>query len=394
MRPKCLTELSIVLAVVIGHVASADEPDVLVVNSADVSFMQQALKRIDVAFDRTDKFDAELLKRHRLVVLAGKDFSLDAPSGQLVETHLRDGGRVLAVGGGAKWMLQQKLFDASGYYPTGTTTFMSKFDGYHRLTFGYPVAAPKENWTYGVPSLLRATDGPLMRLGPQAHSVLAAGGPFSLMAYQRIGKGIALLIGPDPQGGNEYLSLGKASPKRGDELDTDRLLANSIAWLRDDSGNLIPNPSLEVLTEAGPEKSHWEPQANNGGITEWRRDGAPEGNVFIVLKRTKPASAANLATHLPIAVEPGAIYRFSCRYRSSVDGRLILRHIRNLDEPYSKAEPHTIAITAAADWQHFETKLTAPEGIRYLGLILQPAAVGELSVDDLCLLREPNATIP
>ncbi len=374
-----------------GSLLHGAEPNVVVLDSTDISFMHDALKRIDVPSQRSDKLDADVLSRHRIVVLAGKDLPLDAMSGKRLDQHLRSGGRVLAVGGGAKWMLQQKLFDASGYYPTGTTTFMSKFDGYHRLTFGYPVASPKENWTYGVPNLLRATDGPLMRLGPQAHSVLAAGGPFSLMAYQRFGKGIALLIGPDPQGGNEFQSLGNSKPtaKRGDELDTDRLLANSIGWLRNESGNLIPNPGFEVLTDAGPEKSHWELSANNGGVTSWRREGAPEGKVFVTLKRKDAPSAANLSPYVPIVVEPGAAYRFSCRHRSTGGWRVVVRHIRSLDDGYSKAEQKPIAVAAVADWSRFETELVVPEGIRYLGFVLQPAAAGEVSLDDIQL--EPVA---
>jgi hypothetical protein len=380
------------LVVLGGCLLHAAEPDVVVLDSTDIGFMHEALQRIDVPFHRADKPDGDVLSRHRIVVLAGKDLPLDALSGKQLEQYLRSGGRILAVGGGAKWMLDQKLFDASGYYPTGTTTFMSKFDGYHRLTFGYPVASPKENWTYGVPNLLRATDGPLMRLGPQAHAVLAAGGPFSLMAYQRFGKGIALLIGPDPQGGYEYQSLGNSKPtaKRGNELDTDRLLANSIAWLRNESGNLIPNSGFEVLTEGGPEKSHWELIANNGGVTSWRRDGAPEGKVFVTLKRKDSASAANLSPYVPIAVESGAAYRFSCWHRSTIGWRVVVRHIRSLEDGYSKAEQKQITVAAADDWTRYETEIVVPEGIRLLGFILQPAAAGKLSLDDIQL--EPTIT--
>ena len=43
---------------------------------------------------------------------------------------------------------------------------------YHRLTFGYPGAKPFDKWKGGVPNLLRATEGPLMILGPKATSLL------------------------------------------------------------------------------------------------------------------------------------------------------------------------------------------------------------------------------
>lgn len=368
----------------------AAEPDVVVPHHEDIDFLHAALERIGVPFQSAEKIDPAMLGRRRIVVVAGKNVSFDERDVRHLDAHWNAGGRVLAIGGGAKAMLDAKLFDATGYYPTGTTTFMSKFDGYHRLTFGYPIRAPKENWLYGIPNLLRATNGPLMRLGPQAHSVLAAGGPFSLMAYQRRGEGIALLIGPDPQGGDEYQSFDKPTPKRGDELDTDRLLANAIAWLREPTGNLVPNPGFETFSDAGPERSHWELIASNGGRAVWSRNGAAEGEVYAALSRGKSQSAANLTPHLPIAVEPGATYRFTCRYRATCPGRLVVRRIRSLEDPYPRAETQSLTIDASDAWDRYETELTVPAGIRYLGFVLQPAQIGELSVDDVQLqLREP-----
>ncbi len=363
----------------------AAEPDVLVLDGTETSFMNDALKRIACPFQNSSSLDSSMLAGHRILVLSGKDLRVDKTVAKDIAAFLQNGGRVLAVGGGAKWMLDAKLFDASGYYPTGTTEHMSTFDGYHRLTFGYPGAKPADNWLAGVPMLLRATGGPLMRLGPRATSILSAGGPFSLAAFQRTGKGIALLIGADPQGGNEcYYDRGKPVPKRGDELGTDTLLANALAWLHDPGCNLIPNSRFEELTDVGPDKSHWKITSSNGGGSEWQRAAAPEGRVFLQLKGTKPNATASVSSHCPIVVEGGATYQVSCRYQSTVAWSLGVRHLRSSDDD-TKTKPYSITVPAAGEWGQYQAELTIPSGVHLMGLSFRLQGVGELDLDEVAL---------
>ena len=368
-------------------VLRAAQPDVLVLDGIETTFMRDALKRIACPFERAANPDASLLQRYRTLILSGKGVSAEA---KVISAFLQGGGQVLAVGGSAKWMLDAKLFDATGYYPSGTTEHFSTFAGYHRVTFSYPVDKAADNWTEGVPSLLRATGGPLMRLGPKATSILSAGGPFSLAAFQRVGKGIALLIGPDPQGGNEVQSLGgKPVPKRGDALLTDALLANAIAWLRDPSCNLIPNSGFEVDAESRPEKSHWEIGLNKGATSQWVRQDAPEGAVF--LRLVAPANgSATVTPLLPIAVERGATYRFACRYKSTAAASLMARHLVKPDDNIAKLEQHHTPLPPSPAWTRFETKFTMPVNCSYLKLNLLINKPGELSVDDVTL----NALLP
>ena len=76
--------------------------------------------------------------------------------------------------------------------------------------------------------------------------------------------------------------------------------------------------------------------------------------------------------------------------------RAVTRRVKNLDDSYPKAEQHTVAVAASPAWRSYHVELVVPDGVRYLGLILQPAAVGELAVDDVQLLpvgrrsREPH----
>jgi hypothetical protein len=363
----------------------AAEPDVLVLDGMDTNFMNDALKRIACPFDHAASLDAAALKRHRVLILCGKSVSADAKA---VAAFLQRGGNLLATGAAAQWMLDAKLFDAQSYTPAGTTLHQSNFDGYHRLIFGYPEAKPLGNWITGVPMLLRATEGPLLRLGPNATSVLAAGGPFSLAAFQRQGKGLVLMIGADPQGGNEYLSLTKGTPKLGDELHTDMLLANAIAWLRDPACNLIPNSGFETNADQASEKSHWEIGLNKGAKSEWVIKDAPEGRVY--LRMTTPAGgSATVTPFIPIAVERAAKYRFACRYKATAGASFMARHLARSDDNIAKLEQYNVALPASESWTRFETQLDLPDDCHYLKLNLLINKPGELCVDEITLKAVP-----
>ena len=119
------------LAILFFSVAAYADTNVLVLDGPETNFMRDALKRIDCPFKSIVKLDASALQPDRILILSGKEPSLDVGDGKLIESYLQSGGSVLAIGGGAKWMLNAKLFDASGYYPTGTTIHQSTFDGYH-----------------------------------------------------------------------------------------------------------------------------------------------------------------------------------------------------------------------------------------------------------------------
>lgn len=224
-----------------------------------------------------------------------------------------------------------------------------------------------------------------MRLGPKAHSVLSAGGPFSLLAFQRHGQGIALLIGADPQGGNEFLSLEKPTPRRGDELGTDRLLANAMAWLRNPKDNLIPNSDFEETPEASPEKSHWEIKTSKGGNSVWNHTSPAERKVCLTLKGVNAKSLATVGPHLPIVVEGNATYRFSCRYRATSPWSLELRFFQHGADKDGKTSPQTLPISAAKQWQSYQVEVRIPDGATVVSLTLLLQGAGEIDVDDITL---------
>jgi hypothetical protein len=387
MFVNTMKHLAFILTLLCGN-ASAADTNVLVLEGSETNFLRDALKRIECPFVSILKLEASALTPDRILILSGKEPPLSGGAEKLIEAFLQKGGNVLALGGGAKWMLDAKLFDASGYYPTGSTIHQSTFEGYHPVTFGYPMETPYKNWSVGVPMLLRATDGPLMRTGPRAVSILSAGGPFSLAAFQRIGKGIALLIGADPQGGHEFLSLEKPTLTLGDELKTDLLLANSVAWLREQGCNLIPNSGFEENAESGSDKSHWEIVLRNNAKSQWQRKGAPEGNVFLELEGTKANSSAAVSTFRPIVVGGETEVTFSFRHKGTGAWKWEVAFLPSASDdarPSSKQQP--IPVAGSSTWKKEETSLRISANAPYITLTARFDGIGSLSLDEITLKR-------
>ena len=120
----------LLLTLLCAAVAADAESNALVLDGPETDFMREALKRIDFPFESLTTLDASALQPDRLLILSGKEPPLSEGDSKLIESLLQRGGNVLAIGGGAKWMLDAKLFDASGYHPTGTTIPQSTFNGF------------------------------------------------------------------------------------------------------------------------------------------------------------------------------------------------------------------------------------------------------------------------
>lgn len=370
--------------------ATAREP--IVLDGAGTQFMRDALERLEIPYDRAAHLDPVILGPGRILVLSGSEPPLTATDAATIGGFLRGGGRLLAVGGGARWVLEAKLFDARGYYPTGTTIHQSTFDGYHPVTSGYPLEKPPEGWYVGVPMLLRATDGPLMRPGPDAISILGAGGPFSLAAFQRVGAGVALLVGADPQGGDEYLTLDKGTPRLGSELRTDPLLASAIAWLRDPGGNAIPNAGFERDADAGGDRSHWEITLRNGGSSAWSKEGAAAGKACLRLAGGRANSVARVAPFRPLVVEPGRDYVLSASHRGTAAWTWEVAFLaRPTDEPRRAVASHSVAVAVAETWHRSEVPLAIPAGAAYVAVAARLDGVGTLALDEFALVPRAAA---
>jgi len=365
--------------------------EVVVLDGPEVQHLQDALNRITCPFRSTGKLDSATLSKCQVLVLSGKKPPLESEDAKTIEQFVQSGGAVLAIGGGATWMIQHKLFHAEGYYPSGTTIHHSGFHGYHRLTFGYPGAEPEDNWTAGVPMLLRATEGPLMEIGPRATSILGCGGPYSIAAFQQVGDGLVLLIGADPQGGNAYHSLDKPTPTPGDKLKTDRLLANAIAFLKNRNCNIVPNSGFEENTELPPAQNHWQITLRGGATNQWCRDDAPEGDVFLRIVCPQQASSASVEPYRPLVVERGASYRVACHYKSSIPWKLDFHHFTGAPSNLDRQTATSVSATASNAWKHWEAKLLIPEDVSYAKPTLTIRNAGELCLDKLTVQRLPRS---
>lgn len=361
--------------------------EIWVLDGPEVHFLREALVRVGIKFRAIDHFGQFRPAPSGVLVLCGKKPPLGPADAPQIKTFVEEGGRVLAVGGGAAWVIDQKLFDARPYYLAGTTIHMSGFVGYHRLTYGYPARNPPEGWIVGVPMLLRATEGPLMELGPQATSILSAGKPFSLAAFQRIGRGLVLAIGPDPQGGKAYYSLGKPTLKTGDKLGTDRLLANALAFLADPHCNLIPNAGFEEDIGLAPAQSHWQIELSGKATTDWCRQGAAEGQVFLRVVAAE-RSTATVRPFCPIVVERGAQYRLAFVYRASAPWTIELRFFGQQPDGLTQNSRESIRASAAGSWQRHELKVSVPPDACALAPVATLQGPGELCLDGFTLQRE------
>ena len=361
---------------------------VFVLDGPDVKYMREGLIRIGCAFEPLATLDAGVPETCRVLVISGKKSPVNSTAATTVRTFVEDGGAVLAVGGGAAAMIRHELFDATGYYPSGTTIHMTTFCGYHRLTFGYPGADPEDGWKRGIPMLLRATEGPLLELGEKPISILGcdSSGRYSAAAFQRVGHGMMLLIGPDPQGGNVYYTLDKPKLESGEKLKTDLLLASAIAFLVDPCGNQVPNAGFEQNTDLPPDQSNWRVRLKGNATSEWRTEGAPEGKVYFHLSCPDADSRGSIQPDQPIVVERGTTYDFSCRYLSSnVDWEVQFVPLAGKPRALKAGKTISVPVPTAGDWQRCQTTLDVPEDVAYVRVILTMYGPGELHLDDVRL---------
>jgi hypothetical protein len=233
--------------------------------------------------------------------------------------------------------------------------------------------------------MLRATQGPLMTLGPKATSILTAGGGYSLAAVQRLGAGRLMLLGADPQGGQLFSDVDKWSRVPGSKIGTDQLLANAVAFLLDPRCNLIPNSGFEELTELPPSQSHWEVTVRKGARHEWCKTGAAAGHVCLKLVGAGGGDSAEARPLRPIVVERGETYTFGCQYKSTAAWKLSWQWWKR-PEGDAKPEPGpTEAVPPSVQWKRFEMKLHVPTGVSYCRPSIQLAGQGEMYVDDVTL---------
>jgi len=376
-----------VWAMLLAIEARPAEPDaVRVLDGPEVQPMRDGLARLKCPFGDLKTLDQASLAGCRVLVVCGTQPPVDKAAKQTIARFVEAGGGVLAVGGGAKCLVDLGLFDAEGYYMAGTTLHNTVFDGYHRLTFGYPGADGRGQGTNaGIGYFLRATNGPFMKLGPKAASILAAGGGYSLAAVQRLGQGRLMLLGADPQGGQLFSDVNKPSHMPGNQLNTDQVLANAVAFLLAPHCNLIPNSGFETMTDLAPTHSHWEVISRAGARHEWCKTGAAEGQVCLKLVCPGVKAGAEARPLRPIVVECGQPYTFACQYRSTAAWKLSWLWLKR-PEGDGKAEAGPAAtVPASAEWTRFETKIPMPADVPYARPILRLADKGELLLNDVTL---------
>jgi len=378
------------LCLLVSLGAWADEkPTVALLDGPEVQPMRDGLRRVGCHFADLKALDAASLAQFRVLVICGADPPVAAAAQAPLERFLDQGGAILAVGRGAGPIIDLGLFDAQPYYMTGTTTHNAAIDAYHRLMFGFPVVdAPRMGTSTGVSELLRATQGPLMKLGPAATSILSAGGGYSLAAVQRHKAGWLILVGADPQGGLFFSDVDKSTRVSGAKLRTDPLLANAVAFLLDPHCNLIPNPGFEESPHLAGPQSHWEIVAPQGARHAWRHQGAAQGEQYLELVCTAAKTTVEARPLLPIAVQPGQPYRFECQYKSTAAWKLSWQFFRSLAPQIKPSAGPTLDLPPSDQWKRMTTEITLPADTPYARPLLRLVQPGELGLDEVTLQLE------
>jgi len=370
--------------------AGEAKPAVCVLDGADVQPMRDCLKRLDCPFADLKRLNPQQVSAFKVLIVCGTKPALGGKAETTLRGFLGAGGSVLGVGAGATALIDSGLFDAKTYSLTGTTVHMTKFCGYHRLTFGYPGAKPYDGWTAGVSNLLRATQGPLMMLGPKAASILSYDSKdiYSAAAFQRVGKGIVLLIGPDPQGGSMYHEVDKSKPVTGDELGTDGLIANAVAFLLDPCCNIIPNAGFEANTDLPPVQSNWQVSLSNGATREWRKKGAPEGKVFLEIACPAPNGNAAVQPYLQLVVERGAEYEVAFMYKSTAEAQLTFTPLKGRPSAFERGRVATVSVPPSKDWKRFQAEFRVPADVSYARPTLKVQGEARFCLDDFTMKRK------
>jgi hypothetical protein len=130
--------------------------------------------------------------------------------------------------------------------------------------------------------------------------------------------------------------------------------------------------------------SHWEVGLNNRATSEWVKTDAPEGTIYLRII-VPSGSSATVTPFIPIAVEPGASYRFSCLYKCAAGATFMTRHLVMPNDDISKLEQHNIPVPPSGEWVRFEAQLQMPKDCHYLKLNLFINKPGDFSVDDITL---------
>ncbi|MBI3946658.1 MAG: hypothetical protein HY321_12115 [Armatimonadetes bacterium] len=341
--------------------------------------MRDGLQRLGIAFSDLKSLDGAPPEGCRVLVLSGTRPPVKEADKETIRRFVEGGGAVLAVGGGARCLIDLGLFDAGAYTMTGTTLHNTSLDGCHRLTFGYPA---------GVPDLLRATDGPFMEVGPRATSIIRAGGPYSLAAIQRLGKGYLLSIGADPQGGRLFTDVDKFRPVSGKAQKTDGLLANAIAFLLDPRGNLIPDPGFE---DALP---YWEVTARGGARSERLKNGAAEGKVCLKLACPGAKATAEARPARPVVIERGETYTFRCQYKATAPWKVSWQFVKAPGRNETFESGPVVDVPASEEWRRFDGTLIAPSDVAYVRPVLSVQGTGELLLDAVTLSLDGESGQP
>jgi len=358
---------------------TADEVKVGLLDAPEVEPMCKCLRRIGIKFTEIGMPDKKILSALDIIIICGTNPPIASREERALEDFVKSGGALLGVGGGATWAIKHGFFDAKAYIMTGTTSHDVVIRAFHPLVFGYPLKGGKK---WRIEGMLRATEGPFIEIGRQPSPVIFydTRGIYAAAAFQRLGKGIVVLFGPDPQGGKLLRHPQKPEFVSGEKLKTDGLIANAIAFLSNPECNIVPDSGFERSAE-GNGISPWQISLSGGAKMEWCSGDAPEGASYLRIICPTTRSVGTLRTALPLAVERGAKYCLNFKYRSSIAARVYPTFVKGKPDRLEQKDGRSTRVPPSDKWKDFHTTIAVPDDVTYVKPVLSATGQGEFCLD-------------
>lgn len=162
----------------------------------------------------------------------------------------------------------------------------------------------------------------------------------------------------------------------------DFILSESVKQTVEPTGNLIDNPSLELVKGTSPaswNKNTWGDNTAKFSYEKSGRTGAR--SVKTTISKYKSGDAKWYFSH--VDVQSGKTYKYADYHRSSVKTRVVLSYISK-NGVYSYVELPS-AEASGNDWASYQAEFTVPSDVTKVSVYHIIDQVGNLTIDDASL---------
>lgn len=166
-------------------------------------------------------------------------------------------------------------------------------------------------------------------------------------------------------------------------LQTDNYaLAQTAVTPPTDTGNLVPNPSVETATAGQPQNWQSSKWGTNTTTFSYLSSGAHTGSHAVKVQTTKYTSGDAKWYFTPVTVDANKLYDFSDYYKSTTKSFVVVDFGMNdgTDQYVTLG-----TLDAASSWTKFEQQFSVPQGAKTVTVFHMISSVGAVTTDDFSL---------